>query len=79
MSLVLSQGLKLTAVGLVLGLAGAWASTRWLQAVLFGVQRGDPATLASVATAILAVGLLATWVPARRALRIEPTRALQEE
>ena len=79
LGLVLGQGLKLTAVGLALGFAGAWATTRWLQSVLFGVQRGDPATLAMVAAAILLVALAATWLPARRALRIEPARVLQEE
>ena len=79
LGLILGQGLKLTAVGLALGLAGAWATTRWLQSILFGVQRGDPATLGTVALVILAVALFATWIPARRALRIEPTRALQEE
>ena len=79
LGLVLGQGLKLTVAGLALGLAGAWATTRWLQSILFGIQRGDPRTLAMVAAAILAVALLATWIPARRALRIEPTRALQDE
>ncbi len=79
LGLVLGQGLKLTAVGLVLGFAGAWATTRWLQSVLFGIQRGDPITLALVAAAIFAVALLATWLPARRALRIDPARVLQEE
>ena len=79
LSLVLSQGLKLTAVGLALGLAGAWATTRWLQSILFGIERGDPMTLSLVAAAILAVTLAATWLPARRALRIEPARVLQEE
>jgi putative ABC transport system permease protein len=78
-SLVLGQGLRLTAVGLALGFAGAWATTRWLQSVLFGIERGDPRTLALVAVAILVVALLATWLPARRALRIEPARVLQEE
>ena len=73
------QGLKLTAVGLVLGFAGAWAATRWLQSVLFAIQRGDPGTLDAVATAILIVTLAATWIPARRALRIEPAGVLQEE
>ncbi|MEM7356258.1 MAG: FtsX-like permease family protein, partial [Acidobacteriota bacterium] len=79
LGLVMGQGLKLTAAGLVLGFAGAWGTTRWLQAILFGVQRGDPQTLGMVSGAILLVTLLATWIPARRALRIEPTRALQEE
>ena len=79
LGLILSQGLRLTAVGLVLGLAGAWATTRWLQAILFGVRHGDPATLTAVVAAIVLVALLATWIPARRALSIEPTRALQEE
>ncbi len=79
LGLVLGQGLKLTTLGIVFGLAGAWATTRWLQSILFGVQRGDPLTLGAVAGAILIVALLATWIPARRALGIEPTRALQEE
>ncbi len=77
--LVMSQGLKLTVVGLVLGLGGAWAMTRYLQSVLFGVDRSDPLTLLSVVGVLLAVSLLAAWVPTQRALRIEPTRALQEE
>ncbi len=79
LGLVLGQGLKLTVIGLAVGLAGAWATTRWLQSILFGIQRGDPVTLGAVAVTILFVALLATWIPARRALRIEPTRALQEE
>ncbi len=78
-SLVMRQGLTLTAVGLALGLGGAWAMTRYLESVLFGVDRGDPLTLAAVAGTILLVSLLAAWVPTRRALRISPTRALQEE
>ncbi|MEM7586539.1 MAG: ABC transporter permease [Acidobacteriota bacterium] len=78
-SLVMSQGLKLTAVGLVAGMAGAWGLTRYLSSVLFGVERGDPTTLAAVVVTILAVSLLAAWVPTRRALQIEPTRALQDE
>ncbi len=52
LALVLGQGLKLTVLGLVLGFAGAWATTRWQQAILFGVQRGDPATLGVVAAAV---------------------------
>ncbi len=79
LGLVLGQGLRLTAVGLVLGLGGAWATTRWLQSVLFGIERGDPRTLIAVAAAILVVALAATWLPARRALKIEPARVLQEE
>ena len=79
LGLVMGQGLRLTAVGLALGFAGAWGTTRWLQSILFGIRRGDPQTLAMVAVAILLVTLLATWIPARRALSVEPTRALQEE
>jgi len=79
LGLVMSQGLQLTALGLVLGFAGAWGATRWLESTLFGIQRSDPQTLGGVATAILVVTLLATWIPARRALRIEPTQALQDE
>lgn len=79
LGLVLGQGLRLTALGLVLGFAGAWGTTRWLESILFGIQRGDLATLAAVGVAILVVTLLATWIPAQRALRIDPARVLQEE
>ena len=79
LGLVLGQGLRLTVVGLALGAAGAWATTRWLESILFGIQRGDLRTLGAVAGVVLLVALLATWIPARRAMRIDPARVLQEE
>jgi putative ABC transport system permease protein len=79
MSLVVRQGLQLGVVGLVLGLAGAWMLTRFLQSMLFGVRPHDPLTLAGVAVVLGGVTLVACVIPARRALRVEPTEALRSE
>jgi len=78
-SLVMSETLKLTAVGLVLGLAGAIAVGRALGDMLFGVPRTDITTFASTACVLVAVAFLATWLPARRAMRIDPISALRAE
>ncbi len=77
--LLLRHGLRLTAVGLALGLAGAAAATRGLAALLFHVSPRDPATLGSIAVLLAAVALAACYVPARRASRLDPVRALHSE
>ncbi|HEU4628254.1 MAG TPA: ABC transporter permease [Gemmatimonadaceae bacterium] len=77
--LVLGEGLRLTVVGIALGLAGGLALARLLGGLLFQVRPADPATAASVAVAVAAVALLACWVPARRATRVDPTTALRTE
>lgn len=77
--LVLRRGLHLAGTGLVLGLAAAFAATRLLTGVLYGVQPMDPATLAGVAALLLAVALLACFVPARRATAVDPVTALRCE
>jgi len=63
-------------LGLGLGLAGAFAATRALKSLLFGVSASDPMTFVGVVCVLLAAALLASYGPARRAARVEPTRAL---
>jgi len=77
--LVLQQGVAVTAIGIGLGLAGAAALTRYLEALLFGVTRLDPLTLASAAAAFAVVATVASAIPARRASRVDPLVALRCE
>ncbi|HXR97180.1 MAG TPA: ABC transporter permease [Terriglobales bacterium] len=77
--MVMSLGLALAACGIVVGMAGAWALTRYLGNLLFGVKPLDPASLAAVAVILIAVALAACWVPARRATRVDPLVALRCE
>jgi predicted permease len=79
LSLVVGQGLLLAGAGLLVGLAGAAAVTRLLGALLFGVSARDPLTFAAVPVVILGVAVLASMVPARRAARVDPMRALRTE
>jgi len=78
-SMMLGQGLKLTVIGLALGLAGAAAATRLLEGFLFGVSASDPLTYAATCAVFIAVALLASYLPARRAMRVDPMTALREE
>jgi ABC-type antimicrobial peptide transport system permease subunit len=77
--LFLGHGLKLTALGVVLGVGGALVLTRLMSNLLFGVSATDPLTYAAVAGGLGAVALLATWLPARRASRIDPMVALRTD
>jgi predicted permease len=77
--LVLGQGLRLGLLGTALGLAGAAAGGRLVSGMLFQVGPADPAVLAAVAAMLLAVTLTASWLPARRAARIDPMAALRAE
>jgi putative ABC transport system permease protein len=77
--LVLDRGVILTVVGLVLGLGGALALTQLMTTMLFGIGPRDPATMASVAAILAAVAVLASYVPARRATRVDPVVALRYE
>jgi putative ABC transport system permease protein len=77
--MTLSRGLVLAATGLVFGLAGAFALTRLLGTLLYRVRPSDPATFVGVTLALLAVALAACWIPARRAMRVDPMVALRYE
>jgi putative ABC transport system permease protein len=77
--LVLRQALVLAGLGIVIGFAGAAAVTRLLTSMLFGVKPTDPATYAAVIGIVLAAALLASYIPARRAMRVDPMVALRYE
>lgn len=77
--LVLRSGLKLAGAGTALGLIAAVLLTRLLRGLLFGVAPGDPLTFVAVPLLLVAVAMLACWLPARRAARVDPTEALRHE
>ncbi|HEX7288511.1 MAG TPA: ABC transporter permease [Candidatus Angelobacter sp.] len=79
LALVVGQGMKLTALGVLIGLAGAVAATQGLASLLFGITRLDPATYLGVITLLLGVSAIACWVPARRAARVDPAITLRAE
>ena len=77
--LVLARALRIVAAGLIVGLVGAAGVTRVLQRFLFGVTPTDPIAFTIVTLLLMAVGLMAAWLPARRATRIDPCAALRAE
>ena len=79
LEMVLWQGVKLTGAGILAGLAGALAVTRLLRSLLLGVHPLDPITFVAVPLLLVAVALLACWVPARRATKVDPMTALRCE
>jgi putative ABC transport system permease protein len=79
LSLVLRQGMTLTLAGLVIGLVGGLAVARLLADLLYEIQPHDPPTFGGVTVLLAAVALLACWLPARRAARIDPMVALRTE
>jgi predicted permease len=78
-SLILRQGMTLALIGSVIGLAIAFGATRLLKSVLYGVSASDPITFVGVTLLLAAVALIACWLPARRATRIDPMIALRAE
>ena len=79
MRLVLGEGLGMAAAGVALGLAGAAALTRLMASLLFSVTPHDPLTFAAGASLLLLMALLASFIPARRALRVDPMTALRTD
>jgi putative ABC transport system permease protein len=79
LSLVIGRGIRLTLAGLGLGLLAALALTRVMGSLLYEVRPSDPITYAVVSGLLLGVGLLACWLPARRATKLEPMEALRYE
>ncbi|HEY6248961.1 MAG TPA: ABC transporter permease [Candidatus Angelobacter sp.] len=77
--LVLNHGLTLTALGMLIGLAAAWALTRFLKSLLFGISSTDALTFVCVTLLLCTVALLACYLPARRATRVDPIIALRYE
>jgi putative ABC transport system permease protein len=77
MRLVLGQSLALIAIGIVLGIAGAAGMTRYLEAMLFDLTRLDPGTFVSVSILFAIIALIASYVPARRATKVDPLVALR--
>jgi putative ABC transport system permease protein len=77
--LVVSQGMRLAGMGLLLGLAAALAATRLMEKLLFGVRPNDPVTFIGIGILLTVVALVASWLPARRAVRTDPTTALRAD
>ena len=77
--LVLQQGMRLVLLGLAIGLFGAWALSRVLAGQLYGISARDPFTYAAVALLLGTVAFTATWLPARRATRVDPMISLRSE
>src|SRR5262249_32962184 len=78
-TMVMRRGLLLTGAGVVVGIVLGAVLTRWLQSQLFGVQPSDPLTMAAVLVLMTAVAAVATYVPARRAARVDPVTVLRSQ
>ncbi len=79
LGMVVGQGVRLGGLGVLVGIAGAVAVTRLLEGLLFGVAGTDPVALGSAAAGLLVAAVVASWIPARRAARIDPMAALRQE
>jgi predicted permease len=77
--LVLRQGLLLGTIGVAIGAAVAYGLTRWMSSLIFGVSPTDPLTFSAVALILVAIALVASYVPARRAMRVDPMQSLRME
>jgi ABC-type antimicrobial peptide transport system permease subunit len=79
LKLVVGQGFKLAVIGVVIGIAGALGLTRFLSSLLYGVTPTDPLTFVGVSLLLVAVALLACYIPARRATKVDPMVVLRYE
>jgi putative ABC transport system permease protein len=78
-AMILVQGLRTVVIGVVVGFAGALALTRAIQSLLFGVRASDPLTFAAMILLLTSAALLACYIPARRAAKVDPMVALRYE
>src|SRR5262245_60636428 len=79
MMMVIGQGMKLAGAGILIGLGGALALTRFMETMVFGVSATDPLTYVTIVALLTVVALLACWIPARRATKVDPLLALRYE
>jgi predicted permease len=79
LTLVLREGVLLAVLGVAIGLAGAWALRRVIASLLYGIAPSDPVTFVGAALALLVIALVATLLPARQALRVDPARTIRVE
>ena len=79
LTLVIGQGFKLIVIGTAIGLAGAFILTRLLQSMLFNVSTTDPVVFLGISLTLISVALLASYIPARRAAKVDPMIALRHE
>jgi putative ABC transport system permease protein len=77
--LILRYGLRLTALGVLIGVAGAWALTRWMRGLLYEISPTDPVSFVLIPLLLLAVALSACWRPARRAGKVDPMIILRHD
>jgi putative ABC transport system permease protein len=79
LKMIIGQGIKLALIGVAIGLASALGLTRFLSGLLYGVKPGDPLTLVAVSALLMAVALLACYIPARQAAKVDPMITLKYE
>jgi ABC-type antimicrobial peptide transport system permease subunit len=78
-AMVLRSAVGLVLIGVLLGLPAAWAASRWIESMLFGLKRNDPFTLAGAVLLLVTSAMLAAYLPARRASRVDPMMTLRNE
>jgi putative ABC transport system permease protein len=77
--MVVREGMAMALAGMAAGLAGAWSLTHWMASLLYDVKATDPATFAAVSAALAVTAMLACWIPALKAARVDPVVALRYE
>jgi ABC-type antimicrobial peptide transport system permease subunit len=77
--MILGEGGRLVALGLMLGVAGALASGRIIRGMLFGIEPNDPLTFAAAAAIMATIGIVACWIPALRAARVDPAVTMRAQ